>query len=338
MPPSVLSVGSRVLLSACKELGLDGSDWVEKVGLDPRAIDDPDGRLPPERAMALWEEAYRASGDEHLALEVASRLPPGAYRALEYLAHSAPTLGSALEKVSQYFAWIDSSARLPVVEQGPWKGLSLEVDAPPARVPLRAVEFTFGATWSKIRAIVRTPVAPARIEVAGAEPRTLAPFEQFFGCKVHFGCQKNQILFARADWSSPTSTSDPALFEVLDERTRTLTVRAHASPSWSDKVREAIDEPVERPNLARVAKRLGISARTLQRRLQEEGVVFADLADQMRARRARALVSDPGLALVEAAYLLGFSDQSSFTRSFRRWTGLTPAAFRSSTRPQGAEL
>lgn len=78
----------------------------------------------------------------------------------------------------------------------------------------------------------------------------------------------------------------------------------------------------------RVARRLAMSERTMQRRLQAEGVSFAQLLDEGRAALAKAHLADPAMSLAEIAWLLGFADQSSFTRSFRRWTGEPPGAWR----------
>jgi AraC-like DNA-binding protein len=332
MANTVLSVNCRVLLQACRQAGLDTQALLASVGLEPGPIEDPDGRVPPERVAALWEAAEEATGDPHLALRAVRSVAPGDYRVIEYLMQSAPTVGAGLSKIGEYFAWIDTSVELPIVERDELFGCSIDIHAPPSFVPLRAVEFTFGTCLRKLQSVASEPLRPARIDIATAPPADRRPLEAFFDCPLEFGAEDNRLLFERATWNVPLRTGDPILLGMLEKRAKELVQELRTDSELQARVRKLLIEGGPMPSVAEVAKRLGMSARTLQRRLGEEGATFAALIDDARATLARSLADDPKIALLEIAFLLGFSDQSSFTRSFKRWTGQTPAAYRHGSR------
>jgi len=233
-----------------------------------------------------------------------------------------------MAKISAYFAWIDTSATLPVVEVDGLFGVGLEVAGPPELVPLRAVEFTFATCWAKARGLTRPGDTPARIDAAAPAPRDVARLEGFFGCPLRFAAGANRMLFKRAVWEHRCPSADPSLLIVLEQHARTLVEAIEREPGVVGEVRRALYAGGPTPSLGEVAQRLGLSTRTLQRRLRQAETPFADLAASVREELARRLLAERRLALAEVAFVLGFADQSSFTRSFKRWTGRTPAAFR----------
>ena len=126
--------------------------------------------------------------------------------------------------------------------------------------------------------------------------------------------------------------SDPALFAVLDTHARMLLEKLPNPAEIVSQVREALEAELRGgdPHLESIAGRLAMSPRTLQRRLRDEGLVFNDVLDAMRFRAARTYLARPDVAGSEVAYLLGFAEQSSFNRAFKRWSGQTPTAYRRS--------
>jgi hypothetical protein len=122
MAGTVLTVSSRALLDSCERLGIDIAAVLAAAGVDRSVVDDPDGRLPGDKVRELWRCAYQVSGDSDLALHAAETLRFGAYRVIDYLAASAPTVGIALTQVSAYFPIINSAVRLPL--RGGWGTLA----------------------------------------------------------------------------------------------------------------------------------------------------------------------------------------------------------------------
>lgn len=330
MGGTVLSVSSRALLDACARLGLDTAEILRAANLEAATVRDPDARIPVDRVEALWRKASELSNDADLALHAIEVLPFGAYRVIDLLGLSAPTVGAALAKVSDYFPLINDAIRLPYVVDDRHATLRVEAPSrPPAMAPAYA-EYTLAAVYLRTRAATNVPYRPVRVEFAHPRTRGTSEHERVFGCPVSFGAGACRLVVAREAWDTPCAGRDPALFDLLDVHARTLLGRLSTPGDIVASVRDAIEAELSGgdPRLGSVARRLAMSPRTLQRRLRERGALFGDLLDAMRFQAAKSCLARRDVASREVAYLLGFAGHSSFNRAFKRWSGQTPAGFR----------
>ncbi len=330
MSGSVLTVSSRALLDACARLGLDTDKILAAGGIDRARLADPDARLSNAQASALWRKAFELSKDPHLALHAVEILPQGAYRVLEFLSWNAPTVGEALTKVSHYFPLINSAVRLPITMGEARVTLGIEAPTHPSLITRPYAEYTFAAIYLRTRLTTDEPYRLIQVEFSHPRPESVREHERIFDCPVIFGAPACRMVIAREVWDSPRRGSDPELFTILEAHAKMLLGRLPDDASHAGRVREAIRAELRGgdPGLGSIARRLGMSARTLQRRLSAEGVVFNDVLDEMRWSAARSYLSQGDVAATEVAYLLGFASQSSFNRAFRRWSGKTPTEFR----------
>jgi AraC-like DNA-binding protein len=324
---TVLPVASRALVDSCRHLGLDGDALLAAAGIARDALEDPDARLESDRADALWRAAYEASGDPLLALRASEATPFGSYRVIDYLGVTAPTVGEGLRRVAAYFPIVDPRGRLRVVEEP--RGVAVVFTASGGgALPGPAEEYTLGVIWSRAR---HAGVPGLRLaEVRFSFPRPADPREhaRIFGVEPRFGAPEAALVFTRASWDAPARMKDPALSALLERHARALV--EGASGDLASRVRAAIaaDLPGREPTIAATARRLATSARTLQRRLAAEGSSFARLVDAVRRERAEAFLRAGDVSVAEVSWLVGFSEQSAFTRAFRRWTGSSPTGFR----------
>jgi AraC-like DNA-binding protein len=330
MGGAVLTVSSRALLASCERLGIDTSAILAAVGVDRAVIDDPDGHLPRETVRELWRRAYEASGDPDLALHAAEGLGLGAYRVLDYLAGSAPTVGMAIAKVSEYFPIINSAVRLPLTERDGEIALGITCPEDPAHLTRPYFEYTFAAVFLRVRAVTNVRFPLAGVDLAFPAPRSIAEHQRIFECPVRFEVAESAMRVGRAAWETPNTRADPNLFGVMSDHARLL---GQQVPSESDPVRRVREAIIERlregsVSLDAVAKQVAMSPRTLQRRLREHGLSYADLLDTTRASAAKSYLSDREISVAEVAYLLGFAEQSSFNHAFKRWTGQAPNEYR----------
>ncbi len=330
MAGSVLSVSSRALLSACDRLGLDTDLILAGAGVDRAAVNDPDRRVPIDQFGKLWRTACELSKDPDLALHAIEVLPFGAYRVIDFLIWNAPTVGDALAKVSEYFPLINNVVRLPFLV-GP-RSVTFAVEAPsdPAVISRPYAEYVLGAVFLRTRFNMHQPYRLARVEFAHPQPASIREHERIFACPVVFGADLCQLVISREVWDSPRTGADPTLFSVLDGHARTLLDQQPAATTIVGRVRETIGAELRGgdPRLASVARHLAMSPRTLQRRLSEHGAIFNEVLDAMRIGAAKSYLAQRNIATAEIAYLLGFAEQSSFNRAFKRWTGQTPGEFR----------
>ena len=328
---TVLPVATRALLDACGRLGLDPAAIAARAGLEGAGLDDPDARLPADVADGVWREASLASGDPALALRAAERTPFGAFRVLDFLGATGATVGEGLAHVAAYFPLVDPRG-LFAVERG--RGaVSLAFRSALGPVPPPAQEYTLAILVSRVRHVA---VRPPAFEVRFAFPRpaALAEHVRVLGVEPTFGAAEAALVLDQATWDGPTRAADAGLFAALDVHARALAARSAAREDAAARVRAAIGEelPGREPSLASVARRVRISARTLQRRLGGEGTSFAALLDEVRRERAEAFLAAPDVSIAEVSWLLGFAEQSAFARAFRRWTGAAPDAWRRARR------
>jgi AraC-like DNA-binding protein len=331
---ATLSVSSRAMVEACARLGLDTAQILQAAKLDPVTIQDPDARIPIEQVEALWQKAYELSNDPNLALHAIEVLPFGAYRVIDYLATAAPTIGAAFAKVSDYFPLIHGVVRLPYVVGDRQVTYAAEAPSRPSTITRPYAEYVLAAVFLRTRIATNQPFRLMRVEFSHPEPADISEHERIFDCPVRFGAHACQMVIARDVWDTPRA-GDPALLSVLDTHARMLLDQLPAPHDIIGRVREAIEAELRggNPKLESVARQLAMSPRTLQRRLRDHDVVFNDLLDAMRFSAAKSYLAQRDIAGSEVAYLLGFAEQSSFNRAFKRWAGETPIEYRRRTAP-----
>ena len=278
--------------------------------------------------FALWRAVEQSGADADLGLRVGGETLSD-YNDVAVLAalHSA-TLGEGLRKLARYKrlvcpekVWIDvegGEARL----RFEWL---LAEDDPPTLV----TDLLFGFVLSVAQRGTTKPVCPKRIELT--RPRANeAMLLRHFRCELRFDAPHDTMVFDEATLALPMVNRNAQLLSVLlpglelavakDDRERTLV----------DDVRSALSETMcgARPAIADVAKSLGMSARTMQRRLGELGTTYQDVLDDVRRRSARRLLANTDLAMGEIAFVLGFEEVNSFVRAFHAWERSTPAKWR----------
>jgi len=330
MGATVLSVSSRAMLDACARLGLDTSEIVDAARIDRATLDDPDARIPIEQSAAIWQKAYELSGDPNLALHAIEILPFGAYRVIDFLATSAPTIGAALAKVADYFPLVNDVVRLPYTVGECEVTFGVESPTRPAFITRPYAEYTLAAVFLRTRTATGQRYPLIRVEFSHAAPSDTREHERIFDCPVVFGAAACRLIVARNVWDTPRSGSNPALFSVLDEHARMLLAKRPVSDDMASRVRDAIETELRggNPELESIARKLAMSGRTLQRRLKDDGLVFNELLDAARFQAAKGYLAQRDVAGAEVAYLLGFAEASSFNHAFKRWSGQTPTEYR----------
>lgn len=201
-----------------------------------------------------------------------------------------------------------------------------------ASVPPVYVDYVFAALVGRIRMQIRPGLQVQRVELRQPEPPTRARYVETFRAPVRFGAASDRLCFSDAEWASPMDSADPALARLLEEHARLLAQRLPQAPAgFTAEVQKTIATVMPEGGSAEdVARALNVSLRTLQRKLAPNGTTFREVSESVRERLAEAYLSDPRVSIAEVAFMLGFSDQTSFTRAFRRWTGEAPGRWRRS--------
>lgn len=318
------------MLDACARLGLDTRQILHAAKIDPATLQDPDARVSVEQVEALWRKAYELSNDPDLALHAIEVLPFGAYRVIDFLASSAPTVGAALTKVSDYFPIINAVLRLPYTVGEHEVIYGIEAPSRPSTLTRPYAEYTMAAVFLRTRMITNPTFRLLRVQFSHDRPANTSEHERIFECPVTFGADRCAMVIPREAWNAPRTGGNPALFSVLETHARMLLEQYPGADDIVGRVRNAIESELRggNPSLESIARQLAMSPRTLQRRLRDCGVVFNDVLDALRFKAAKSYLAHKDVAGTEVAYLLGFAEQSSLNRAFKRWSGLTPSEYR----------
>ena len=242
---------------------------------------------------------------------------------------SCADLRSAFERLVRYLLILSDALTMTTTEDADTYRIDLVLFGGERPIPRQRIEFIFVTLIGFCRWISRSDVVPRAIELAYSAPRDVAPYRSVFRCPVSFDAQRNSLAFSCADMSLALPTSNPQLAE-LHERYAGEYLRHFDHAQTSYRVREAIVRrlPDGEPRRDEVAVELCMSERTLQRRLEEEKTSFVHLLDNTRRELADQYLGRLHLSLGQAAYLLGFADQSSFFRACRRWFKVSPGQYR----------
>lgn len=327
---TVLTVSSRALLDACEALGIDTEALLLAAGLTRAEVRDPDGRIAVEKMTALWREAHARAGDPDLALHAAEALPFGAYAVFDFLARTSDNIGAALERISRYFPLINSIVELPIERTGDHVRLDMVDRRGPGKLPRAYAEYTLAAIVLRTRLAAGIDFPLVRVELAYDAPADHREHTRIFGCPVSFNTARTGIVLAREVADLRLERADSGLAAVLERHAQMLIAQLPQVSDAIAHVRATIQAELKGgdASLANVARKLGTSRRSLQRRLADENLTYAQVLDDLRSTMARAYLSERSLSIAEVAYLLGFSEQSSFTRAFQRWYGASPTQYR----------
>jgi AraC-like DNA-binding protein len=331
---SVVLVQPLAMALASKKGALDAF-W-QATDLTPQMVADPEARVSPAQFCVAWAEAARASGDAALALTLAETIPQGAFGIVEYVCRSAPTLREALSQWVRYLGILDDAVKVALVEGR--EGLALRVVVESEAPAPASHELCFALVVRHARQMTTPKLRPIAVRFTHAVPSTEhARYHASFGGPVAFGAARTELVFSMIDADAPLTTADPNLLAILLPAAEERRGRASTDPPLVDQVRRALASALshDEAQLAGVSKRLGMTARSLQRRLQDEGASFQTLRDETRRTLADRYLGQ-GLSLAEISFLLGFSEPSAFFRAFKRWTGLTPIERRASLSPRAA--
>lgn len=313
----------RVMLA---ELGVRAGDLLREAGLPGDLVSRDEVVLPPCRYYALFDGLDRLVGDRDLGIAIADKLSPQVFDPPIFAAMCSPNLHIAAERIALHKRLL-GPLRLHVALDA--DGLDVEIRWPAGDPPPSVLPGVEVAVWVALARLgTRTDVVPQRV-VVPQSPKDIVATERWFRTRVERG-DRTLVRFSRRDATRAFLTANAAMWEFFEPELRRRLEDHDGDATLASKVRAALIEllPAGSGSAQWVARRLGISTRTLQRRLGEEGVTFQRLLADLRGQLAHHYLTQSSYSLTEIAFLLGYDDPNSFHRAFAQWTGQTPLAVR----------
>ena len=315
--------------------GLDVRGVFAGAEIDLDGLDAPGMRLPTEKISRLWELAAERSGNPAIGLAQHRVAKPAAFDVVGYTMMSCANLVDGFERLVRYMLILSDALTMILSEERGTYRVTFELFGGERPVPRQRIEFILITVLTFCRWIAGREVQLLAVELAYPAPADAAPYRDAFGCAPRFGASGNSLVFSLAELRQPLPTSNPILAE-MHERYAGEYLRHFDHALISYRVREVIIRrlPDGEPRRDAVASALHMSERTLQRRLEDEDTTFLQLLDDTRRELAEQYLGRLHLSLAQAAYLLGFADQSSFFRACKRWFEVSPGQYRSQLRWQ----
>ncbi len=325
----VTSLFARKVVAAAGG-GVDAAALLAGVGIDPDAPVDPGQMVPAERYYDMLERIARQIDVTDLPVRTGASMRLDEYGALGLAFKAATTLGASYARVERYARLWTSVVDY---ELRPATGGTLVIlhRAGERRLGMRlSNEATLASAVSLARQVCPVPLAPVEVLVRHPAPRSITAHEAWFGCPVRFNAGLDAILYADEVLARPNILGDEGISQYLATHLDAELSEITRVPALVTQAKAAIAQALSEgtPRMAEIARGLGLSARSFHRRLSEHGMSFQTLTEDTRRELAEGLLRDERHSLAEIAFLTGFSEQSAFTRAFKRWVGTTPATYR----------
>lgn len=322
------------LAGVARKMGRDARGIVERHGMEARVLTDPESLVAPQQVADTFEYCSTVFDDPLFGLHMATIQDPEVFGCVTALCRAAPTFRAGVRCLIDY---------LPVVH------------APDCEVVLIEGRETAELTWlvntdigindqanyqaallnvKLLQAMGGPSFKPSWVSVSAAtRSGDLPELERVLGCRVTPRSPRNSVAFPVHALEQPVPSANRLLFRLLGgylER-----VKAAQSHSLVDRVESYIRGSLASGtcSIERCAEKLGMSVRTLQAKLAEQGSRFSELVERQRAAVAKAHLAEAHLSLDDIAERLGYGEQTSFGRAFKRWTGMTPQQYRTNSRP-----
>ena len=328
--PRISTIGcinASDLLEALQRLGADRRRLLAAAGLAPSDLENPDGRVPSSRMLGLFQEAARRLQDPLVGLHAAERVYTRG--PLFYLLLSTPRFGEALQLLERFARVSLDTQRIGIAVEGEEVSLTIDPGDPAVRASYHAVDYIVGAILGSVRRAV-SGLRPTGVDLAHRLVGERAEWERAFGCPVRFDARRNVLRFPAAALERAPVAANRAIAEQIKRYNAALLARVasdRVGDRTADVVRMLLLDGL-RADRGLVARRLGMSERTLKRRLREERTTFKALRDGVRVETARALLMNRDLKVEAVARSVGFNGTPAFSKAFLRWSGCSPARYR----------
>ncbi len=329
-PDKALTTISGYALAIAKALdyrGVDSKEVMRQAGIDRVLRNDPLDRLPYTTITKLYELSVDATGDPYFGLTVARFMHAANIHALGYSLLSSGTLLDFCQRLARYFRLASQVAYYYTEEHENEIRLSchLLVD-----ICDETQDAFLGFIVHIMRLLYKPDFAPLRVELHRPEPQLgAAPFLEFFNAPVSFGHDEISLFFNREEMTVPLNGSSPELAQLNDDVIIDYLARLERSDIVAQVKAKLIEfMPSGHTTKEKMAKHLNMSPSTLKLKLAQQNTGFQQLLDQARKNLSSSYMEQSNVSISEIAYLLGFTDTSSFSRAFKRWTGQSPSQYR----------
>lgn len=327
----MITVSSQLInqtVSAMKEEGFDSKVICEEAGIDMALLKDPDARFNIKLENRLWEVYLAHGAGPDIGLVVGDKFQPNFINTVAYVMMYARDLATALRKCGEYQELLCDATKMHLdVPNGKWR---IEFVDPWYDAYRYLVDKLMVIFKSSFQMMSCEDIVPLEIHFPYPQPPNMEDYRSRFPTtRLVFDAAECCLIYRPEDLLLPIPFSDPKLHSIFDQHARELMEKLGRGLTITQQVNQQLIELIraENPSLELVADRLAMSPRNLQLKLKEAGTSYQQLLDNMRKELALSYLRRGNLSKSDIAYLLGFSGLSTFSHSFKKWTGYSPSAW-----------
>jgi len=322
---------SRLASARARAAGIDVAPLMAKAGITRRQVEEEDVKLPADAQIRFVDLIANALQDDLLGFHIACDVDLREIGLLYYVLNSSYLLGDALRRAECYCAIINEGVRVRVRE-GKELALDLKYVGVERLSDRHQIEAWVTFVVRICRQITNRRLLPCSISFVHRREGGCPKLDAFMGHDVTFGAGADEVAFIGTAQQTPILGADPYLNRLLIRFCKeTRSHRATASTfrvSVENEIAPLLPHGTARA--PEIAHQLGVSPRTLARRLAAEGLTFSAVLDELRAELARRYLKDEDLPISKIAWMLGYREPSAFNHAYKRWTGITPRKARAS--------
>ncbi|MCE1255678.1 MAG: AraC family transcriptional regulator [Anaerolineae bacterium] len=317
------------MLLYLRSLKINTEDFLRSAGVDPMAVKSPDARIPIETYLKIEDKAAEFCNDPLFGLHMGQFVEAGNWSILGYMMMNCQTLAEAFEKSGRYSRvignLIESRAELKIDR------VKITLTTPPhaPQMSHHCFDTVLSGCVRMMYSLTGVHLYPLQVTFDYPRPDSSAEYERIFNCPLLFDQKETSFTLGFTTINTPVRAPNPELLTYFEKYARDFIAEMDQNQEHTRAVTRLIlvhlDD--EKLNIEKIAREMSLSVRTLQKRLEDEGVIFSELLKNIREKLAKKYLHE-NYSVEQITYLLGFSDPSAFRKAFKKWVGLTPGEYR----------
>lgn len=312
--------------------GEQEAEYTKELARTIKRLAARDDRIPVMVFADIWQKALDCTSDTNFGLHFGQSSSVTRSSGILYpVMINCPTLHAALEKQARYHNLVTDFIQLHLEDVENETILYWETADDSLPMERHLVESIFCSLVITLNEVSRNTLQINEIHFVHPTPTDISEYEQVFHCPLKFNQARPAIIFDASSLAEPLILANPQLLERFEQVAREMQVQQSSTKQWTDQVAANIRQILmqgDKPQLSDASAALHISTRQLQNKLSDEGSSYQEVMDDTRKSMALDYLRNPQLSVCQIAFLLGFSEQSTFNHAFKRWTGQTPGVYR----------
>jgi AraC-like DNA-binding protein len=314
---------------ALHRLGIGERQLYAASGIDPDTLRDPDARLPNASVLGVFAAAERLTGDPFVGVHAGELVQPRGV--LAYILMSSASLEQGMHSIARFSALGISTLRITTERHGSTASSIVDSGDPAFEDCHHAVDYLLMAYVRSVRLALGVGFELVEVHVRHMASGAAEALSRAFACPVRVGQPDNRVVYPLAELDAAPQLANVRVAEQIEKFAAAQLAHVAPQAMLSERTAVVMRQLLAaglRPQSRTVARRLGLSERSLQRGLAEERRSFREVRDAVQWEVVEALLSDPRLKVETVALSVGFADVAAFSKSFKRWAGCPPAQYR----------